>query len=294
LYRREVDRIPVVQRVEERVVEDVTEEEPGLVDFPAVRFDCAGINHQAWITRFEHAGTDLLPRIRELALDPDLWRADTSRMEYVKHFGYPITEAAGHNSEYSPWFRKSDSMVERYCPGGGWNGAPGFIKQLYDRPDWRDTMEKMATGEIPVSLDRSVEYGSQIVSAIAGGEPEVIYGNVMNDGLVDNLPGDACVEVACDVDGAGIHPRTFGALPAHLAAINTNQTAVQRLAVKAALEEDSEAVFQAMCLDPLTAAILTLDEIREMTAELMEAHSQWLPDGFLARPLERKPLLYQA
>ncbi|MDZ7686528.1 MAG: alpha-glucosidase/alpha-galactosidase [Gammaproteobacteria bacterium] len=258
-----------------------------------IDFDCAGINHQAWITRFEHRGEDLMPRIRELAVDPERWRRDTSRMEYVKHFGYPVTEAAGHNSEYSPWFRKSEAMVARYCPGGGWNGAPGFIKELYNRPNWRDTMEKMANGKTPVSLERSIEYGSQIVSAVAGGGREVIYGNVMNDSLVDNLPGDACVEVACIADDLGVSPVAFGTLPTHLAAINTNQINVQRLAVAAAIESDPEIVFQAMCLDPLTGAILTLDEIREMTAELLEAHRPWLPEALQDRPLERKPLLYR-
>ena len=257
-----------------------------------VNFECAGINHQAWITRFEHEGKDLLPRIRELAVDPELWRKDTSRMEYVKHFGYPVTEAAGHNSEYSPWFRKSDAMVARYCPGGGWNGAPGFIKELYNRPDWRDTMEKMASGETPVSLERSIEYGSQIVSAMAGGERELVYGNVRNDGLIDNLPEDACVEVACLVDRNGVQPIRYGRLPTHLAAINQNQINVQRLAVQAALEGEPEAVFQAMALDPLTAAILTLDEIRSMTAELLDAHAQWLPEPFRTKSLRQAPTLY--
>ena len=257
-----------------------------------INFQCAGINHQAWITRFEKNGEDLLPRIRELALDPDTWRKDTSRMEYVKHFGYPVTEASGHNSEYSPWFRKNDAMIERYCPGGSWNGAPGFIKELYNRPDWRDTMEKMANWETPVNLDRSVEYGSQIVNAIASGQQEIIYGNVRNDGLIDNLPDGACVEVPCLVDKNGIQPLKVGALPEHLAAINRNQINVQRLAVMAAQQGDPEIVFQAMCMDPLTASILTLDEIRAMTAELLEAHRRFLPESMRERDLDDKPLMY--
>jgi alpha-galactosidase len=258
-----------------------------------IDFGCAGINHQAWITRFEKDGQDLLPKIRDLALDPELWRKDTSRLEYIKHFGYPVTEASGHNSEYSPWFRKNPEMIERYCPGGSWNGAPGFIKELYDRPEWRETMEKMATWEKPVSLERSIEYGSQIVHAVASGEEELIYGNVRNDGLIDNLPDGACVEVQCRVDGNGIRPVPFGPLPEHLAAINCNQINVQRLAVLAAQESDPEVLFQAMCMDPLTSAILTLDEIRAMTIELLEAHRAYLPESWAGRTLKSKPRLFE-
>jgi len=265
------------------------------VPYDEVDYDCAGLNHQAWITRFSHAGADRLPAIRAAAERPDLWRHDSSRMEYVKHFGFPVTEMSGHNSEYSPWFRKSPALVARYCPGGGWNGGSGFIKTLYDRPDWRDTMEKMASGERPVDLARSDEYGAGIVNALGGGGPVRIYGNVPNRGagddrliagpLIDNLPTDACVEVACDVDAAGLRPRRYGRLPSHLAAINANQVNVQRLAVEAALDADPEAVFQAMALDPLTGAVCTLDEIRAMTRELMQAHAPWIPafDGRLPR-----------
>ncbi len=260
------------------------------VPLEEVEFECAGLNHQAWIFRFDHRGRDLLPAIRDLAVEPRLWRKDTSRMEYVKHFGYPVTEASGHNSEYSAWFRKRPDLIEAYCPGGSWNGGSGFIKELYNRPDWRDVMEKMADGTEPVSLERSNEYGSQIVSALAGGEPVKIYGNVMNEGNVANLPDGVCVEVPCSVDADGISAQAIGDIPAHLAAINLTQINVQRLAVKAALESDPEVVFQAMALDPLTAAVGTLDEIREMTAELLAAHAQWLP-AFSNRRLAPKPRL---
>lgn len=255
--------------------------------YDEVRYDCAGINHQAWITRFEHGNEDQLPKIRELAEVPKLWEKDSSRLEYVKHLGFPVTEMSGHNSEYSPWFRKRPELIAQYCPGGGWNGGSGFIKQLYNRPDWRQTMEKMARGEKPVSLQRSHEYGAAIVNGLAGGGNTVIYGNRNNRTnthpgdqslLIDNLPSDACVEIACDVTARGIQPRHYGALPAHLAAINSNQINVQRLAVQAALNRDPELVFQAMALDPLTGAVCTLDEIRAMTRELMVAHQDWIPE----------------
>lgn len=257
-----------------------------------IDFDCAGLNHQAWLVEFEHRGEDLLPKIRQLALEPRIWRKDSSRLEYIKHFGFPVTEASGHNSEYSPWFRKRPELIDAYCPGGGWNGGSGFIKALYNRPDWRDTMQAMAVGETDLSLERSNEYGARIVHALETGAEETIYGNVMNDELISNLAGDACVEVRCTVDRDGVQPRRFGDLPPHLAAINQNQINVQRLAVQAALEVDPERVFQAIALDPLTAAVCTLDEIRSMTYELLEVHRPWLP-AFEGRTLERRPVLAQ-
>ena len=254
-----------------------------------VTFACAGLNHQAWITRFEANAEDQLPAIRELAVNPEVWRSDTSRMEYIKHFGYPVTEASGHNSEYSSWFRKSEEDIERYCPGGGWNGGHGFIKSLYNRPDWRDTMERMANGEKPIDLRRSLEYGSQIIHAATTGETEIIYGNVRNRGLISNLPEWAVVEVACSVDKNGVQPLRFGPLPEHLAAINRKQASVQHLAVIAAESMDPEVVFQAMCLDPLTSTVLCLDDIRSMTRELLSAHNKFLPLEWTGKTLEDQP-----
>lgn len=254
------------------------------VPYAEVDYDCAGINHQAWITRFAHLGTDLLPGIRALATNPELWRKDSSRLEYIKHFGFPVTEMSGHNSEYSAWFRKSPALIARYCPGGSWNGGSGFIKELYNRPDWRERMEAMASGAKPVRLQRSNEYGSAIVNALAGGGDATIWGNVPNAALVENLPADSCVEVRCEVSSQGIRAVPFGRLPAHLAAINTIQINPQRLAVEATLEQDPEKVFQAMALDPLTGAVCTLDEIRAMTRELMEAHAPLLPQFGQRRP----------
>lgn len=260
------------------------------IDIKDVNFECAGINHQAWITRYEKDGKDLLPDIRALAVDPKIWLGDTSRMEYVKHFGYPVTEASGHNSEYSAWFRKRPELIDQYCPGGSWNGASGFIKTLYNRPDWKDTMEKMANWETPIDLKRSLEYGSQIINAIEGGETVVIHGNVPNDQLIDNLPEGSCVEVPCLVDKNGIQPLKVGKLPIHLAAINQTQINVQELAVEATLQKDPELIFQAMCLDPLTSAVCTLDQIRAMTSELLEAHRSYLPE-FAGKSLDSKPVL---
>ncbi len=255
-----------------------------------INFVCAGINHQAWMLRMERDGVDLLPRVRNLALKPDIWQGDTSRMEYVKHFGYPVTESSGHNSEYSPWFRKNQKTVLQYCPHGGWNGEHGFIKKLYSRKDWRKQMDDMATWKRPISLTCSVEYGSQIVNAMVGGDACVIYGSVPNAQLIDNLPPGCCVEVPCYVNQNGVQPIHVGALPTHLAAINNMQVYAQQLAIEAALEASPEKVFQAMALDPLTAAMCTLDQIRAMTRELLAAHKAFLPN-FKGRTLAAKPVL---
>ena len=269
------------------------------LDLEDIQWKCAGINHQAWIYRFEKDGEDLLPRIRETAVRPDIWLGDTVRMEYVKHLGYPVTESSGHCSEYTPWWRKRPELIEKYCPAHhnrgrvpatGWNGKSGFIKDLYARPDWKAQMERMANWEEPVNLECSPEYGSQIINACEGGEPVVIHGNVENTGLIDNLPDGCCVEVPTYVDRNGLQPIKVGTLPMHLAAINRTQVNVQELAVEAAITADPELVFQALAMDPLTAAVLTLDEIRNLAIELLEAHRFCLPE-FEGKSLSPKPCL---
>ena len=258
-----------------------------------INYVCSGINHQAWFTRFEHKGEDMLPRIRDLALDPNIWYGDSTRMEYVKHFGFPVTESSGHVSEYNWWFRKNKETVNRYCPDNfsEWNGVDGFIKKLYERPDWKEDMQKMADWETPVDLERSHEYGSIIINALETGIPSVIAGNVMNRGYIDNLPENSIVEVPCLIDKNGIQPVRTGPLPAHLAGINKAQLTVQELAVRAVQTGDPEFVFQAMAMDPLTAMSCTLDEIRAMTRELLEAHKPWI--NCLKGELEAKPLCYE-
>lgn len=260
-----------------------------------VNFTCAGINHQAWLLRFEAHGEDQLPRIRELALDPKIWGGDTTRMEYVKHFGYPVTESSGHVSEYNWWFRKNAQTIAQYCDNENavWNGGHGFIKELYDRPDWQERMQKRVADPKPLNLKRGLEYGSQIINAIESGSTELIYGNVKNCGLIENLPAEAIVEVPIHVDRNGMQPIQVGVLPPHLAAINRAQIGVQELAVRAVQEQDPERVFQAMAMDPLCAMSCTLDQIRAMTRELMAAHRDFMP-LFGERIPAEKPVLYPA
>ncbi len=265
------------------------------IPYDEIHFLCAGINHEAWFLKFEHKGVDMLPRIRELAQKPEIWHGDSVRMEYVKHFGYPVTESSGHVSEYNAWFRKSRETTERYCRTefSEWNGGHGFIKKLYARPDWREQMQRMAQWRDPIDLQRSNEYGARIIHAIVTGEPTLVYANVINRGYIENLQDGSVVEVPCFVDKNGIAPIHVGALPEHLAAINRMQLSVQELAVRAVQRKDPEYVFQAMALDPLTAMSCTLDEIRAMTRELMAAHRQWIPVMEGKLPADR-PVLFDS
>jgi len=258
-----------------------------------VNYLVAGTNHLAWFLKFEHRGVDLLPRIRDKALDPGVWNGDTTRCEYVKHFGYPVTESSGHNSEYAPWWRKNETSMSRYCPDQPWNGRSAYIKELYARPDWQETMRKMASGETPMNFNRSHEYGSRIVHASWTNQPTLVYGSVPNTGLITNLPDGCAVEVPCTIDGNGIQPQYIGALPPQCVALNRLNVNVQELAVKAALHTDAEAAFAAIAYDPLTAAVLNLDQIREMVAEMFEAEAKFIPQ-FEGKGLDRKPQLWQA
>lgn len=259
-----------------------------------VNIVCAGINHQAWMLRFDVNGEDALPRIRELCMDPKIWGGDSTRMELVKHFGYPVTESSGHVSEYNWWFRKDDATIAQYCDAENaqWNGKPGFIKDLYNRPDWMERMKKRVNNPEPLKLERGHEYGSRIINAIETDETELIHGNVKNRGLIDNLPAESIVEVPIHVDKNGMQPIKIGSLPPQLAAINSAQIAVQELAVRAVQEQDPERVFQAMAMDPLCAMSCTLDQIRAMTRELIEAHREYIP-VLAGKELASKPLMYK-
>ena len=263
------------------------------VPYEEIAYVVGGTNHLAWVLKYEHNGVDLLPRIREKAVDPTVYKGDTVRCEYVKHFGYPITEASGHNSEYAPWFRKTPEALKKYCPDMPWNGRSGYIKELFDRPDWEQRMEQMASGEEPLNLSRSHEYGSRIVHAAWTGEPELIYGSVPNRGLIPNLLEGCSVEVPCHIDRNGIQPIPVGPLPPQCAALNRMNINVQELTVRAVLDTDPEAAFQAIAYDPLTAAVLTLDEIRAMAIELFEAEAKFIPQ-FNGRKPEARPEVWRS
>jgi alpha-galactosidase len=239
-----------------------------------VNFFVAGINHMAWYLTYEVDGQDAYPEIRAAYDNPKAYEADTVRFEILKHFGYFVTESPHHMSEYVPYFRKNPDDIGRFM-SYTWNALEITRRKAGD--DDR-SIQLQIEGKQPVDLEPSVEYGAKIINAVVTGEPIRINGNVSNTGLITNLPDGCCVEVPCLVDKNGINPCYVGELPPQLAALNRTNINVQSLIVEAALNRDREAAYHAVMVDPLTSALLTLDEIRSMTDEMFDAQKQWLPD----------------
>jgi alpha-galactosidase len=249
------------------------------IPYAELQWRCGGINHNAWFTELTRGGEDMYPRLRQKARDPEIYAQDPVRFEIMLHFGAFVTESSGHFSEYVPYFRKRPDLIERYTRSG-YRGESGFY--AHNWPRWRkeaeQTIQAMLDGEQEIEMARSVEYGSQIIEAMENNTPTVIYGNVLNEGLIDNLPA-GCVEVACLVDRNGVQPVRFGPLPEQLAALNRAHMAVHELMAQALIGRDRQAALHALMLDPLTAAVCSLDEIKVMFDEMWEAQREYLP-GF--------------
>lgn len=251
-----------------------------------VNYHVAGINHLAWFLEFRRGTEDLYPAIERVvsmpdrAVNPDCVQGEKVRCEIMKHFGYFPTESPGHDSEYLPYFRRTPAMMEEFNLS---------TRDIRDTPPQNREWAKDAGGDGVVTatkLRRSKEYTTGIMEAILTDVPYRFNGNVMNMGLISNLPQGCCVEVPCLVDAQGVQPTSVGALPAQLAALNRTNIAVQELAVLAVLNRDREAAFHACTLCPLTSAMLTLDQIRGMFEELWEAdeeHLRWFEPGFTGK-----------
>ncbi len=257
--------------------------------FDELSYWVAGINHQAWFLTLEHQGADLYPRLRARLDDPETLALEPVRFELMRRFGYFVTESSGHASEYLPYFRKRPdllaSLVETFESAGsdysawfgyGHTGGDVAARRL-EEPAYEQEVARQIAGTEPIELRRSDEYGALIINAEQTGTLLRINGNVPNDNLITNLPAGACVEVPCLVDRGGVHPCVVGALPPQLAALNRSNIAVQELVVKGHLEGDKEAIYQAVALDPLTAAVCSLDEIWQMTDDMFAANERWLP-----------------
>jgi alpha-galactosidase len=247
------------------------------VPYDELNWKCAGINHNAWFTVLKRDGEDMYPRLRERARDPEIYEQDPVRFETMLHLGAFVTESSGHFSEYVPYFRKRPDLVAKYVRAG-YRGESGFYARNW--PTWRDAkiapVRAMLSGEAPVRLSRTHEYASYIVEAIELDRPVEIFGNVTNQGWIDNLP-DGNVEVACRVDRNGLQPLPFGPLPEQLAALNRAHMAVHELVVEALLERDREKARLALMLDPLTAAVCSLEEISRLFDEMWAAERPYLP-----------------
>jgi alpha-galactosidase len=243
------------------------------VPFEHVTFLGAGVNHQAWILRFERDGEDLYPLLDDaIERDPELRRH--VRVELYRRLGYFPTESSEHSAEYLPWLMRDDEAMEHFRLVDG----EYVQRSLETLREYDETRALLAAGE-PLPIEPSVEYAPQIIHSIETGEPRTIYGNVENTGLIENLPRGACVEVPCLVDAAGVEPVHVGELPPQLAALNRTYLNVCELTVQAALEGRPELVRHAAMLDPNAAGTLSLDQIWALCDDLTEAHGDALPEA---------------
>jgi len=247
-------------------------------DVPKNKIDflSAGINHMAWFLRLEEEGRDLYPLFRERIEKAEYYVSDKVRCEVMRHFGYFMTESSEHLSEYLPWFRKRQDLLDTFLakPSFG-RMAPELTsreaKRLAAHPE---DLLGLENGELD---PRSADYCSWIIEAAVTGTSFEFQGNVLNCGFIGNLPRDACVEVPVVADADGFKPRPIGNLPAPLAALNATNVIVHQLAAEAAVTGDPETLFSAVALDPLTAAVLSLEETRKMTAEMLKMQGEYAP-----------------
>ncbi len=260
----------------------------GYVGVPKseITFTCAGINHMAWFLKLEHSGRDLYPLLRARFEQPEYYVNEKVRGETLRHFGYMMTESTGHLSEYLPYFRKNAQALALYCDEPAFGGESGAALRWSQAVARKYAERDLLAGEPDALPPRSIEYGSYIIAARETGCPFKLNGNVINGGMIANLPADCCAEGPLFVDGAGVHKTIVGELPPQCAALNLTNINVQRLAVYAALNTDPEAIVHACALDPLTAAVLTLHDTRALAAEMLEAERAWLPqfEGRAIRP----------
>jgi alpha-galactosidase len=242
------------------------------VPFEEITFVGGGVNHQSFILRFERDGEDLYPLLdRAIEANPDLLRR--VRVQMYTRLGYFPTESSEHSAEYLPWFMRDPEAIERFRIK-----VADYVRMSEENlEEYEETRRRLAAGE-PLPIELSNEYAPQIIHSMETGRPRVIYGNVENANLIDNLPHGACVEVPCLVDDSGLHPVHLGTLPPQLAALNRTFLNVGDLTVRAALEGNPDHVRQAALLDPNTAATLSPDQIYDLCDELTAAHGELLPE----------------
>ena len=276
-----------VQGTAEMLAEDLQE------NIKNISYQCAGINHMAFFQKFEKisTGEDLYPKLKRLAdqiLSDKKISSRTKKQEYpgrnlhekvryeiLKRFGFFVTESSEHFAEYVPWFIKpnKEELIEKYkIPVDEYILRCEYYSELWNELD-KDI--SIITNE---AIKRSHEYASYIIDAIVNNNKFTVYGNVMNNGLIENLPSNCCVEVPCIVDNKGFYPQKIGRLPEQLSALMRTNINVQILTAEAALTKKREHIYHAAMLDPLTASHLSIDEIYALTDEMLEAHSDYLPE----------------
>ena len=234
----------------------------------------AGINHMAWLLEINRNGKDFYPEIRRLASEIANPHKDSVRFELMKHFGYYITESSEHNAEYHPYFIKKNypELIEQLqIP------IDEYLRRCVDQIERWETQRDEIVNDGSLEHTRSREYASYIMDAITTGTPTMIAGNVLNKGLITNLPEDCCVEVPCLVDKNGVQPTYVGKLPTQLAALNRTNINVQELTVEAAMTLEKDKIYQAALMDPHANSELSISEIKAMVDELIAAHGDYLP-----------------
>jgi len=247
-----------------------------------ITYVCAGINHLAWFIEFKKNGKDAYPLIRKAIMKKkEIYMEEIVRNELFLHLGYYVTESSGHNSEYNWWFRKRPDLIKKYCTHGtGWNpGKYAFILNEYLKTEktWKNEIQKWFKQGAPMSLERGHEFAAYIINAFCGGEPYIFNGNVPNTGIITNLPYGACVEVPVLANKRGFNPIYVGALPPQCATLDYINISVEQMAVESILTGDATLLFQSIAYDPLTAAVLSLAEIKKMVGEMMLKNRKYMP-----------------
>jgi len=241
-----------------------------------INYLCAGINHMAFYLKFEREGENLYPLMHKVIAEDRVPDWNRVRYEMLKRLGYFVTESSEHFAEYTPYFIKRDrpDLIEEFnIP------LDEYITRCENQiAGWHRLRAELENPTAPFEVERSMEYGSQIINSMETGDPVVIYGNVPNKELIDNLPDGCCVEVPCLIDKNGIQPTKIGKLPPQLAALMQTNINVQSLIVEAAITRKREHIYHAAMLDPHTAAELSLEQIWSLVDDLIEAHGDWLPE----------------
>lgn len=253
------------------------------IDTPMDRISyvCGGLNHLSWYLEYKKDGKDAYPLIRKALRNKKVYNEEIVRNEMFLNLGYYVTESSGHNSEYNWWFRKRPDLVRQYCQTGtGWNpGVHGYILNQYLKAEksWKKNVAEWFKKGMPMPLERGHEYAAFIINAVMGGEPFRFNGNVPNKGLITNLPEKCCVEVPVTASSKGFKAHPVGALPRQCAPLTQINAAVEEMAVEAALTGDPGLVFHSIVYDPLTAAVLSMAEIKKMVQEMLLKNKNYLP-----------------
>ncbi|MEU2421963.1 alpha-glucosidase/alpha-galactosidase [Streptomyces sp. NPDC007851] len=247
------------------------------VPYEEISYHAAGVNHQAWVLRFEHQGRSLYPKLDELIASDDQLRRRV-RVDMYRRLGHYPTETSEHSSEYVPWYLHHTSEVERLrLPVGEYLKIVDENTAEYGR-----TRDALAAGA-PITVEGTMEYAPQIIHSMVTGTPRTVYGNVPNRGLIDNLPAHGVVEVPCLVDSLGVQPTRVGSLPPQLAALNRTYLSANDLVVRAAIEDEPRHIRHAAMIDPATAATLTVEDIWRLCDDMVTAHGDLLQPGLRAR-----------